>query len=518
MGDETTLRHLLEQMKSKLFPADETSLDSASLNELRTEFEEFISEWQSYTDNYLDFREISNSLYDGIHVSDGEGRVLFINQAYTRTTGIRPEEILGRKVKDIEASNALYRGSVTERVLETRDRVNSVAKIIRLDKEVLVTGTPMFDKQGNIRFVVTNTRDFSELKRLELDLIHLTEASKKANEELTFLRLQQAGGKTLLFHNDAMRRVMDLITTVATADVTVLITGESGTGKELVANEIYQSGNRREKPFIKVNCAAIPGELLESELFGYEAGAFTDAKKTGKAGMFELADTGVILLDEIGDMPMALQAKLLRVLQQREIMRIGGSKYIKLDIRVMASTNKDLREEILRGRFREDLFYRLNVVPIELMPLRERKEDLPYLADEFCRNFNKKYGKNVLLRSDAKEALATYSWPGNIRELENLIERLVVTNASGYISQTEVLYALYPQHDSIVEISAENHSNLKEQVNRFEREIILRYVEKHGSLRKAAVALGVDHSTLVKKCKAYALRFGQPQTTQADDR
>ena len=180
-----------------------------------------------------------------------------------------------------------------------------------------------------------------------------------------------------------MRQVMEVVRTVSAADVTVLITGESGTGKELVANEVYQRSERRDKPFIKVNCAAIPSELLESELFGYEEGAFTGARRMGKAGMFELANTGVILLDEIGDMPLPLQTKLLRVLQERELMRIGGSKPVKLDIRVIASTNKDLREEIKGGRFREDLFYRLNVVPIALKPLRERREDIPLLAEEF---------------------------------------------------------------------------------------------------------------------------------------
>ena len=212
-----------------------------------------------------------------------------------------------------------------------------------------------------------------------------------------------------------MASVMALIRTIAPTDVTVLITGESGTGKELAANEIYQCSDRMGKPFIKVNCAAIPAELLESELFGYEEGAFTGARRAGKAGMFELANTGVILLDEIGDMPLPLQTKLLRVLQQRELMRIGGSKPIPLDIRVIASTNKDLREEVRQGRFREDLYYRLNVVPIELKPLRERREDIPYLTEQFCRGFNKKYGKNAQISSEGMELILAYNWPGNWR-------------------------------------------------------------------------------------------------------
>lgn len=456
--------------------------------------------------NNTDFREICENLYDGIHITDGEGRVLFVNEAYTRTTGIRPEEILGRKVADIEAEGQLYKGSVTGKVLEQRRRVNSVATIFPLNKEVLVTGTPVFGPDGGIKLVVTNTRDFPELKRLEQQLLTLTEERRKADEELAYLRLQQAGGKQLYYRSQAMRSVVDLIHTVAPTDVTVLITGESGTGKELIANEIYQSSNRKGKPFIKVNCAAIPAELLESELFGYEEGAFTGARRSGKTGMFELANTGVILLDEIGDMPLSLQAKLLRVLQQREIMRIGGSSTIKLDLRVIASTNLDLQEEARQGRFREDLYYRLNVVPIELKPLRERKEDIPYLVDRFCEDFSKRYGKETHISAAGLDLLQSYRWPGNIRELENLVERLVVTNAGGIITR-DVIYSTLNPDGSHIHLPPASGGTLREQVSRFEREIILRALEQEGSLRKAAKTLGVDHSTLVKKYRH--LRGGQ---------
>ena len=265
---------------------------------------------------------------------------------YTRTTGIRPAEILGRKVADIEAEGVLYRGSVTEQVLKRRERVNSVAIILKLDKEVLVTGNPVFDGAGNIKLVVTNTRDFPELKRLEQRLLTMAEESKKVNEELAYLRRQQTGHKQIYYRSEAMRQVMEVVRTVSAADVTVLITGESGTGKELVANEVYQRSERRDKPFIKVNCAAIPSELLEAELFGYEEGAFTGARRMGKAGMFELANTGVILLDEIGDMPLPLQTKLLRVLQEREIRRVGSTAVIPVDVRVIAATNVNIQTQI----------------------------------------------------------------------------------------------------------------------------------------------------------------------------
>lgn len=450
----------------------------------------------------LDFMEVCQHLYDGIHVTDGEGRILFINDAYTRTTGIRPEQVLGRTVAEIEGM--LYKGSVTGQVLETRQRVNSVATILELNKEVLVTGTPVFGADGEIKLVVTNTRDFPELKRLEHQLHDLTVERRKADQELAFLRRQQAEGRPLIYRSEAMESVMELVHTVAQTDVTVLITGESGTGKELIANELYQSSARRDRPFIKVNCAAIPAELLESELFGYEEGAFTGARRSGKAGMFELADTGVILLDEIGDMPLPLQTKLLRVLQQRELMRVGASRPIKLDLRVVAATNKDLREEVLQGRFREDLYYRLNVVPIDLKPLRERRADIPVLAEEFCRGFCKKYGRKMTVSPEGIQLLMEYPWPGNIRELENLIERIVVTNAyAGVITRGHVQAALSS--------SGSYHGGglapgtLKQQVTAYEREIIRHTVEREGSIRRAAKALGVDHSTLVKKFRQYGL-------------
>ncbi len=456
--------------------------------------------------NYVDFKEVCENLYDGIHITDGEGKILFINKAYTRTTGIYPEEIIGKRVPEIEQQGDLYKGSVTGAVLEQKERVNSVAKIIKVNKEVLVTGTPVFDKDGKIKLVVTNTRDFPELKELEQRLVVLSEERKKKNEELVYLRQQQTGTKPLLYSSEAMKSVIETIKTVAETDVTVLITGETGTGKELVANELYQNSNRKDKPFIKVNCAAIPSELLESELFGYEAGAFTGAKRNGKVGMFELANSGVILLDEIGDMPLSLQAKLLRVLQQKELVKIGGNHTIRLDIRVIASTNKNLLEEIKNKRFREDLYYRLNVVPISLKPLRERQEEIPYLAEKFCQKFNKKYNKTISISEEGMNALTRYSWPGNVRELENVLERLVVTSHGKNITSHSIFVALSPEAlSSYKEI--ESKSTLKNMVSVYEHSIIIRALKEEGSLRRAAKMLGVDHSTLIKKLQRYDQGF-----------
>lgn len=447
---------------------------------------------------FLDFREISDSLYDGMYISDGGGRTLFINEAYTRITGIEKEQVIGRTVEEISREGKLYKGAVTTEVLKKKERISSIGKSLVNNKEHLVTGTPIFDDSGNVRLVVINNRDISDLKELESKMMKMQSNQILANEEIKFLR-KQLSSKAITSIDKSMVSIMELIDTIAPIDVTVLITGESGTGKEVIADEIYLRSRRNQKPFIKINCAAIPAELLESELFGYEKGAFTDAKKSGKIGMFELANQGTILLDEIGDMPIKLQTKLLRVLQDKEIVRLGGEAPIKLDIRLIASTNKDLQREMMEGRFRDDLFYRLNVVPIHIRPLRERIDDIESLTEEFIEKYNKKYGKRVSLEIDSYEILKEYKWPGNIRELENLIERMVVINRDGVIKYDNILNILYA--DEAFKNGQKTDLMLKEAVENLEKEMIMGAINYCGSVNKAAQKLGLSQPALWKKCK-----------------
>ncbi|WP_373079455.1 sigma-54 interaction domain-containing protein [Fusobacterium varium] len=455
-------------------------------------------EYHEFLKNYFDFKEIADNLFDGIYISDGEGKTLFINEAYTRITGITKEEIIGKNVKDILAKGDIYKGAVTLDVIKEKKRINNIGKIVKLNKDVLVTGSPIFDANGKVELVVINNRDISELKELENKIEKLKKTSLKVDEEIKFLRSKQVSNKKLIYKSEKMNSIFTLINTIAPTDVTVLITGESGTGKELIADEIFYKSLRKDKPFIKVNCAAIPNELLEAELFGYEGGAFTDSKKNGKIGMFELANEGTILLDEIGDMPIKLQTKLLRVLQQKEIMRLGGTKPIKLNIRIIASTNQNLKEQIKNGKFREDLFYRLNVVPIDIEPLRKRIEDIPELIFEFLSIFNKKYNKNTNIDKEAVEILVKYQWPGNIRELENFLERIVVINTTGTITLREIA-PMIDSNDFFIEVS---DYDIKKAVTYLEKRMITKALKNFGSTRKAAKYLGIDQSTVVKKCKA----------------
>jgi PAS domain S-box-containing protein len=469
------------------------------LNYYSKKLEVIERELKDLLQNFLDFRTISDSLYDGIYISDGQGKTLFVNKAYSRLTGIKKEQVIGRTVKEVSDEGKLYKGAVTMKVLEKKEQVSSIGVSLVNNREHLVTGTPIFDEEGNVRLVVINNRNITELHELESQMLKMEYHQKKADEEIKFLR-KQLSSKAFSSINKEMQSLIDLVDAVAPTDVTVLITGESGTGKEVIADEIYSRSSRNQKPFIKLNCAAIPSELLESELFGYERGAFTDAKKSGKVGIFELANEGTILLDEIGDMPMKLQTKLLRVLQERQITRLGGSTPIDLDIRLIAATNKDLIKEIETGRFREDLFYRINVVPIHIKPLRERQDDIGHLAQEFIGKYGKKYNKEIKTDRTFSESLKQYSWPGNIRELENLIERMVVINQDGVLKSENVENLLYLD-DRMKPMAVDQKKTLKSAVRAYEKRIIKEALENHGSVNKAAKYLGISQPALWKKCK-----------------
>jgi transcriptional regulator with PAS, ATPase and Fis domain len=298
-----------------------------------------------------------------------------------------------------------------------------------------------------------------------------------------------------------MRHIYDLATWVGQVDSTVLILGESGVGKEVIAHTIVRSSDRRDEPFIKVNCGAIPENLLESELFGYEKGSFTGADRKGKPGMFELAHKGTLLLDEVAEIPLNLQVKLLRAIQEQEIMRVGGTKPIKLEVRIIAATNKNLDERVKNGEFREDLFYRLNVIPITVPPLRDRKEDIPPLIEHFLRRYNDKYKLSKTISPQVIERLVNYDWPGNVRELQNIVERMVVLTREDGIS----LINIPPQIKPLVEKERYFHVDvadvipLKDALFQVEKKLIIKALQKYGTTRRAAEALGVDQSTVVRK-------------------
>ena len=346
---------------------------------------------------------------------------------------------------------------------------------------------------------MTTDWDVSSIVEMEHRLQRLKEGKtgkKQAPQKENFT-------ETMLYISDVMRELMILARTVAQTDVAVLITGETGTGKELLSETIVKASPRADKPYIRINCAAIPSELIESELFGYEEGAFTGAKKGGKKGAFELANGGTLLLDEIGELPFQVQAKLLRALQEEEITRIGGQTLVKLDLRIIAATNRNLQEEIKKGTFREDLYYRLNIIKLKIPPLRDRREDIAFLAGNFFDEYCRKYNKAPLMNSGCLRILRQYDWPGNVRELKNLMQRLVILGGDT-ITANDIRKILQTEH----EMTGGQFKilTLKEAVAHFEENLIRDAIEEHGSKTAAAEMLGVERTTFLKKCQRYGIQ------------
>lgn len=444
-----------------------------------------------------DFQEILEASFDGIMVTDGEGKCLFANSSYTRNTGIKQEEIIGHNVREL--LNPIWmKSSIALEVLEKKEAV-TMEHDTKNGNHILVTGTPIFNDSGAIARVVVNTRDLSEINHLKLKLgeaqamerIYLK--SMGINKELVNIN-----DETVVVNN-RMRDIYEVAKRVSTYNTTVLITGESGTGKELVARYIHHEDTaRREKPFVVINCGAIPENLLESELFGYTEGSFTGALKGGKKGLFEQANGGVLFLDEIGEMNLALQVKLLRVLESRSIMKIGHHEETPIDVRIIAATNRDLEKEVREGRFRDDLYYRLNVVSLKVPPLRERTDEIVPLATKFINQFNKLYGQEKKLTYDLVCELESYSWPGNIRELKNVMENMVVISNSDYLHRGDLPWVYEEQ-----EAKSEGMPTLKAAVEEFEKQFLKKAREQWGTTEKMAKALDVNQSTISRKLNKY---------------
>lgn len=431
------------------------------------------------------YEKIFNSIGSGLVVTDENGVITIFNKLAEGITGISMDEAIGKKIQEVIPEIKI------EDVLKTgKEEMN---KKIKVGNNVVFTNiTPIYT--GNkIEGSVIVFYDFPQIEYLENEL--------KRNRKL------DKAFDIIIGNSGKLRDALTIASKAAETDSTVLIRGESGTGKELVAQAIHYASRRRDKPFIRVNCAAIPVTLLESELFGHERGAFTGAV-TQKIGKFELADGGTVFLDEIGEIPPEIQVKLLRVIQEKEFERVGGIKTIKVDVRIIAATNKDLEKAIKEGTFREDLYYRLNVIPIMLPPLRERRGDIPLLVEHFIEKLNKKLNKNIKgITKKAMQALIHYDWPGNIRELENIIERCITLSEGEYIDY-EDLPQYIRNEDTIVSennvIYLDEHSELL-TMEEYEYKIIKAALDRYKSFNKAAKVLGLTHKTVASKARKFGL-------------
>jgi len=443
---------------------------------------------------------IIESSYDGLWICDRDLTVLKVNKASARINGVSPDEVIGRNIMDL-VEEGMFDKSVTAEVLKKRTSV-TMLQTIRGKKKILVTGNPIFDERGEICLIVTNDRDITELDRLRSEL-HATQAlAREYRSKISELELDGVDLTSMVVKSPQSHRTIQLAIRCAAADSTVLVLGESGTGKGMVAKLIHANSARSQGPFIRLDCAGIPDSLIESELFGYEKGAFTGAKSEGKPGLFELANRGTLFLDEIGELPLGAQAKLLRFLEDHESLRVGGTTARKTDVRIIAATNRNVEEMVDRKELRKDLYYRLNVVPINIPPLRERREDILPLIMHHLEKFTSALHKERILSPEAIDALCRYDFPGNVRELANLIERLVVVSEHNRIEVEEIpseVRARLVGSPYVTDHPA--GSSLREAVELYTARIVESALRRFGSQRAAAKALGVSQGTISRKVR-----------------
>lgn len=510
-----------------------------------------------FLDYGIDFKRVVDGLDDSLLITDNTGKCIYVNPAYSKNTSIQPKEILGKVVMDEYGPGKLFSHGAVGDVIKTGKVTFCLCKTSKNDIPLTgyIIGTPLFDNQGNLQQVIALSRPIVQLKGLRNDFAAFVSELNQIQKQLspTTTDAKEQLSPPMIGKETTMAPIWSLIHHIAPTDATVLITGESGTGKEVLADEIFRNSNRKNERFVKLNCASIPAQLFESELFGYEKGAFSGANAKGKPGLFELANHGTLLLDEIGDMPLDLQVKLLRAIQTKEITRIGGIKPIHLDVRIIAATNCNLKAKVADGTFRQDLFYRLNVVPIKIPPLRERKDDIEALCDFFIRKFSEKYHSSFSLTELQLDYLRSYNWPGNICELENIMEYLVICSSGVGAVNNEMITNLLGISNEIVEnpmsaSATETAASLAEisspsanlsvaepqppvaelqtsgnsdtaqntptanidfttAVEQYEKKLIEEALQHSKNLREAGKLLNVNASTVSRKIKQYHINY-----------
>ena len=447
------------------------------------------------------FFAILESSFDGIFITNGQAVPIWVNHSYEVISGLSARDVLGIPMDEL-VRRGLISNSATLQALEIGHSYTANQSFVT-GKQALVTSTPIYDENDQVCLVVTNVRDISELVSLQETLDQQRRLSSRYQQEIEVIRNQLLGSSQMVAEDPATLNLLRIVGRAAQLDTVILIQGETGAGKERIASYIHQHSPRARKNFIRVNCGAIPESLAESELFGYERGAFTGANREGKAGLFEVANEGTIFLDEVGELSLATQTKLLRVLQERELTRVGGSKPISIDVRVIAATNRDLQKCVTEGTFREDLYYRLSVFPVRVPPLRERKEDIVPLLNHFLTVVNQKYHTQKTIFSDTIDAFENYPWPGNVRELENVLENLVITTPGDEIRRENLPKKFWSENGEPAAVGMREILPLKVTVERVELAAIQHAIDQCGSVRNAAAALGVDPSTIVRKMQGH---------------
>ncbi|WP_240689310.1 sigma 54-interacting transcriptional regulator [Ammoniphilus sp. YIM 78166] len=465
----------------------------------REQWEEGVSELEFVRHLSEDLQAIYSSSREQILVVDGTGKIIRIAGTFLKEYWMTedPQDLIGRDVKELEKEGR-FGPNVVELCKRKQGKVSSIQETVE-GRKVWSVANPVFHGD-KLEKVVIISHDMTEMDRLRQKLEIAQQQSESYKHELEDLMERTGQRKTLLYRSQIMEDTVDEMRRIASVDSTVMLFGESGVGKEVFAHAIHESSKRKDQPFIRVNCGAIPENLIESELFGYEKGAFTGADLKGKPGFFELAHKGTLFLDEITELPLNMQVKLLRVLQEREIVRVGGIRTIPIDVRIISATNRDIRERVEEGQFREDLYYRLNVIPISIPPLRDRPGDIASLAMHFLQKFNHTYEKEKSLSREALEILENYHWPGNVRELQNVMERIIVTTRHDYIEGHDILPILYADRSSKkIKPMVFDLMPMKDAIAELESQLIQLALRKHGSAAKASQILGISPATISRR-------------------
>jgi len=445
--------------------------------------------------------QLCDTFRDAICVTDKEGIVTLVNKRHAELTGIARDKMIGSRIQDM-VQNGIFDVVLNPRVVESGQKVSSVQNLYN-GRTLLLDGHPVKDATGKVAYVVTVIRDITALTELREEIT----AQRELLETFQNLSSEGASGNQYprVVQSPVMQRLYAEASAIAETDATVLLLGETGVGKDVVARHIHRNSLRADAPFIKVDCGSIPENLIETELFGYVPGSFSGASKHGKAGLVEAASSGTLFLDEIGELPMTMQSRLLRVLQDWEVLRVGATVPKKVDVRVVAATNKELEREVTKGMFRSDLYYRLKVAVLNIPPLRSRRVDILPLAQSFLTFYGKKYRKAVNLSEEAKQVLQNHTWPGNVRELENLVQGLVVTCKHGLVGVRDLagIRPLPPCESSEgqYELPSIEGRSLKSIMKEVETAVIEKGMQRYGSISELSRHFQMDRSTIFRKVK-----------------
>ena len=449
------------------------------------------------------FKILENS-YDEIFVTDAKGVVIYVNPICERHYGLKSADVVGRKAESL-VEEGYYRPAIIHKVLEEKQQTNLVQKT-NIGKTLLVTATPVFNKSGDLEMVVQNARDITQLEIIKHELDKANRLIMEYREDIRPRLDSDLGTFGLVGQSPRFKELIAFAAKIAPLDTNVILLGESGVGKGVLARYIHQISERSNGPFVSINCAAIPNELIESELFGYVGGAFSGAHQKGRIGRMEMANGGTLLLDEIAELPLHLQAKILEVVQDRQFLPVGGRKLRSLDIRIVCATNRNLHAMVADGKFRNDLYHRLKVIEIEIPPLKDRVEDILPLAYYYLSQFDKQFGKVHTLLAETTEMMASYCWPGNIRELMHTVELLAITVDNGEIRPADLPVSITSQAGLKAKPGGKAQS-LGSALEALTRQLIVEAYQKSKSSYKVAKLLNISQSKAHRLIRRYVGSF-----------